>query len=83
MSTFTITTRRRALAALAGTAGAPFWAKAARKAEALALIGDRYHNSDYIRTGLTRTIAKKMGVSIDFTAETPLLNAETLTDTRC
>jgi len=72
------TTRRTALAALAGAAIAPRLAKGARKATAFALIGDRYHNSDYIRTGLTRTIAKQMGVSIDFSDETPLLNAETL-----
>jgi hypothetical protein len=77
MSTFAIN-RRAALAALAGTAVAPFRAKATRKAEAFALIGDRYHNSDYIRTGLARTIVKEMGVSIDFTDETSLLSAETL-----
>jgi type 1 glutamine amidotransferase len=72
------TTRRAALAALAGAAIAPRLGKAARKATAFALIGDRYHNSDYIRTGLTRTIAKQLDVSIDFTDETSLLNAKTL-----
>src|SRR5215472_1259358 len=72
------TTRRAALAALAGVAIAPRLGKASRKATAFALIGDRYHNSDYIRTGLTRTIAKQLEVSIDFTDETSLLNAETL-----
>src|ERR1044071_3135162 len=72
------TTRRTALAALAGAALAPMPGKAARKATAFALIGDRYHNSDYIRTGLTRTIAKQLDVTIDFTDETSLLNAETL-----
>ena len=72
------TTRRSTLAALAGAAFAPFSAKAAKKATAFALIGDRYHNSDYIRTGLTRTVAKQMGISVDFTDETALLNAETL-----
>lgn len=71
-------TRRAALAALAGTAFTPFTGKAAKKATAFALIGDRYHNSDYIRVGLTRTIAKELGVSVDFTDETSLLNAETL-----
>lgn len=73
-----IWTRRTALAALAGAAVAPFRADAARKATAFALVGDRYHNSDYIRTGLARTVAKEMDVSIDFTDETSLLNAETL-----
>src|SRR3989441_4705635 len=71
-------TRRAALAAMAGAALAPRIGRAAKKATAFALIGDRYHNSDYIRTGLTRTIAKQLGISVDFTDETPLLNAETL-----
>ncbi len=53
-------------------------AYAREKAAAFALIGDRYHNSDYIRTGLTRTIVKELGVSIDFTDETSLLDTETL-----
>src|SRR5262245_61453588 len=48
-----MTTRRTALTALA----APFIARGA-KATAFALIGDRYHNSDYIRTGLGRTIGR-------------------------
>ena len=71
-------TRRSALAILAGAALAPFPSRGAKKATAFALIGDRYHNSDYIRIGLTRTIAHQSGVSIDFTDETSLLNAETL-----
>ena len=71
-------TRRSALAILAGAAFAPFPGQGAKKATAFALIGDRYHNSDYIRIGLTRTIARQSGVSIDFTDETSLLNAETL-----
>jgi hypothetical protein len=48
------------------------------KATAFALIGDRYHNSDYIRTGLSRTIDREMGVSIDFCDEVKMLDAETL-----
>ena len=75
---FANTTRRSVLAALAGAALAPFPGRAARKATAFALVGDRYHNSDYARVGLTRTIAKELGVTIDFTDETSLLNAETL-----
>src|ERR1051326_578454 len=78
MSILANTTRRTAMAALAGAALRPRTGKAAKKATAFALIGDRYHNSDYIRIGLTRTIAKEMDVSIDFTDETSLLNAETL-----
>src|SRR5260370_18130892 len=78
MRIFVNTTRRSALAALAGAAIAPFPGRAARKATAFALIGDRYHNSDYIRVGLTRTIAQELSVTIDFTDETSLLNTETL-----
>jgi hypothetical protein len=70
--------RRSALAALAGGALTPTSAAAAQKATAFALIGDRYHNSDYIRTGLARTIGKDLGVSIDFCDETKNLNSETL-----
>ena len=67
-------TRRSALAALA----APAILRPATKSFAFALIGDRYHNSDYIRTGLTRTIAKELDISIDFCDETRMLTAETL-----
>ena len=69
------TTRRVALSALAGAA---VTRAAAPKATAFALIGDRFHNSDYIRTGLTRTLTNQSGLSIDFTDETKLLNADTL-----
>src|SRR5258706_3455958 len=72
------TSRRSAIAALAGAGLAPRLARSAPKATAYALIGDRYHNSDYIRTGLTRNIAKDLGVSIDFCDETTMLTAETL-----
>ncbi len=72
------TSRRSALAALAGAAAAPHIARAAQKATAFGLIGDRYHNSDYARTGLNRTITQDLGVTIDFTDETKQLNAETL-----
>ena len=44
-------------------------ALAKEKATAFGLIGDRYHNSDYARIGLTRTITKDLGVSVDFTEE--------------
>jgi Trehalose utilisation len=70
--------RRSVMAALAGAAVWQSRAAGAKKATAFALVGDRYHNSDYIRTGLTRTIAKQMGISVDFTDETSLLNKDTL-----
>jgi hypothetical protein len=71
-------TRRSALAALTGAVAAPRRGRAAQKAAAFALIGDRYHNSDYIRTALNRTIARELDVSIDFCDETKNLTAETL-----
>ena len=52
--------------------------RAAQKAAAYGLIGDRYHNSDYIRTALNRTIAGDLDVSIDFCDETKMLTAATL-----
>jgi hypothetical protein len=73
-----ITTRRSLLGALIGGVVAPTLVRAAQKATAFALIGDRYHNSDYVRVGLGRTIQKDMGVSIDFCDETRMLNADTL-----
>jgi len=57
----------------------PRAARAARKkAVAFALVGDRYHNSDYIRTALGKTLVREAGVSIDFTDEVTALNAESL-----
>src|SRR4051812_47313797 len=45
---------------------------------AFAVIGDRYHNSDYIRTALGKTLVRELGLTIDFTDEVTLLNADTL-----
>jgi type 1 glutamine amidotransferase len=53
-------------------------AHAAGKATAFALIGDRYHNSDYLRTGLGKTLGKDHGLSIDFCDEVKMLTAEDL-----
>ena len=50
--------------------------------KAFALTGDRYHNSDYIRTALGKTLVRELGLTIDFTDETTLLNADTLVDYR-
>jgi hypothetical protein len=65
-------TRRRVLGLLAGVPGL---LRPAAKATGFALIGDRYHNSDYIRTGLRQTLS---GVSIDFCDEVQMLHAEHL-----
>jgi hypothetical protein len=72
------TSRRSVLASLASAALGGRVSKAATKATAYALIGDRYHNSDYIRTGLARNIGRDLGVSIDFCDETQALTTETL-----
>lgn len=68
-------TRRSALGAIALSSSI---ASARTKATAFALIGDRYHNSDYIRTGLGKTLGSGLGISIDFFDEVKLLNVEEL-----
>lgn len=74
--------RRTAAAALGGLFFWPRSSRSAAKATAFALIGDRYHNSDYIRTALNRTIVRDLGVSIDFCDETRMLSADTLAQYR-
>jgi len=49
-----------------------------KKATAFALIGDRFHNPDYIRAALGKTLVREAGLSIDFTDEITSLNAQTL-----
>jgi hypothetical protein len=73
-----IMSRRSAIAMVAGAALAPRVGRSAEKATAYGLIGDRYHNSDYIRIALNRTIQSDLGVNIDFCDETKNLTAETL-----
>ena len=71
-------TRRTAIRSIAlSSVAAAAYAKT-EKATVFALIGDRFHNSDYIRTGLGRTIVRDLKVSVDFTDETKLLTAEML-----
>lgn len=48
------------------------------KSTAFALIGDRYHNSDYIRTALGKILVRELGLTIDFTDNVQQLNRETL-----
>lgn len=43
-----------------------------------ALIGDRYHNSDYIRTALKRTLVEGIGLPIDFTDDYEALSADAI-----
>ena len=67
MSTAKTLSRRAALGVCAVAPAALMQART--KATAFALIGDRYHNSDYIRTGLRRTIEREMEVPVDFCDE--------------
>jgi type 1 glutamine amidotransferase len=60
------------------TAGKASAMSGAPNATAFALIGDRFHNSHYIRASLGKTLVKEAGLSIDFTDEAELLNADTL-----
>lgn len=58
-----------ASATLGGTAVSREAAARDRRATALAIVGDRWHNFDYIRTSLTRTLVEGAGVPIDFTPD--------------
>jgi type 1 glutamine amidotransferase len=49
-----------------------------RPADALALVGDRFHSFDYIRTALARTLVKESGITVDFTPDPGLITAERL-----
>ena len=72
-------TRRSAISGMAIAAFLPsIPASAQNKATAFALIGDRYHNSDYIRTALGKTLGHDLNLSIDFRDDVKFLNAEVL-----
>src|SRR5690349_19735359 len=49
-----------------------------RQVTAFALTGDRYHNIDYVRTALGKTLVKDQGLSIDFSDELSLLSSANL-----
>ncbi|MFA6472091.1 MAG: ThuA domain-containing protein [Candidatus Latescibacterota bacterium] len=51
---------------------------ASGKTDVFALVGDRWHNFDYIRTAFTRTLAKESGVTMTFTPDNSLLTAKEL-----
>jgi len=63
--------RRRLLCGGTGAAGIGLLGIAAdqtsrQRPRALALIGDRYHNPDYIRVSLDRVL-REVGVPVDYT----------------
>jgi len=51
-----------------------------KKVTALVIGGDRYHNMDYIRTALSKTLGKDLGLSMDFSDEVTLLATRYLKD---
>src|SRR5512135_609448 len=67
-----------AAAATGGLLGPRQLSAAGRKADIFALVGDRFHNYDYIRTALHRTLVKEAGVTAVFTPDYSLLTLETL-----
>lgn len=66
-------------AAVAGVSGilGPASAQTGGRKRALALIGDRYHNSDYIRVALTK-VFDGLNVNVDYTVHYDQLSANQL-----
>lgn len=70
--------RRVFLQTAAGAAIAPLLSAQSRTTRrALALIGDRYHNADYIRVALTKTL-DGVGINVDYTIQVEQLSREGL-----
>ncbi len=73
--------RRQVLAGAATFAGAGFITAISGQPSdgrrVLALIGDRYHNSDYIRVALTKMFGG-LGVRVDYTVDYSLLSSKLL-----
>jgi len=53
-----------------------------KKVTALVIAGDRYHNLDYIRTALGKTLGTELGLTLDFSDEVTLLAPRYLKDYR-
>lgn len=53
-------------------------AGAAEKPTVLAMLGDRWHAFDYLRTAFTRTLVKEMGLSVRFTPDPGEISRENL-----
>lgn len=78
------TVSRRSVLKKAGLASAgamlstaPGWAATKGGPRALALIGDRYHNADYIRLSMNK-IFGELSIPIDYTIDTSAISAELL-----
>ncbi|MGH7246472.1 MAG: hypothetical protein ACREH9_00055, partial [Pseudomonadota bacterium] len=75
---YTGISRRRLLdGALVAAASGMAGMSAAPNARALALIGDRYHNPDYIRVGLDKVFSP-LGVKVDYTIQYDALSRNLL-----
>src|SRR5271157_5256053 len=68
--------------ALAGSRALPASVYGNKKVTALAIGGDRYHNMDYIRTALSKTLGRDLGLTMDFSDEVTLLATRFLKDYR-
>jgi type 1 glutamine amidotransferase len=55
----------------------PAWAQAKAKPRALALVGDRYHNPDYIRVSLDK-VFHELDIPVDYTMDYSSLSAALL-----
>jgi type 1 glutamine amidotransferase len=71
--------RRKLLGSMGAVSAGMMLGAATKQAgpRALALIGDRYHNADYIRTSLNKVFGE-LGIPIDYTIDTGAISAELL-----
>ena len=69
--------RRTLVSGLAAAGAMPAHAASPARPRALALIGDRYHNPDYIRVGLDR-LFQELDIAIDYTIDYAALSAVSL-----
>jgi len=66
-----------AMGGIAAAAALPSWAQTRAKPRTLALIGDRYHNPDYIHVSLDK-IFHELDLPIDYTMDYAGLSAALL-----
>src|SRR3984893_6677477 len=71
--------RRDLLRGAAGAAAACAYAQTGNRRRALALIGDRYHNADYIRVALNK-VFDGQGVAVDYTIDYTRLSRSMLSN---
>jgi hypothetical protein len=71
--------RRKLLGSMGAVSAGMMLGAATKQAgpRALALIGDRYHNADYIRTSLNKVFGE-LGIPIDYTIDTAAISADLL-----